>query len=389
MDERRFDRLTRLLAGDGASRRRIVLGLAGGLAGALAELGRGEDDATARTGGCFKKKKRCRHHQQCCSGRCRDGRCKGNGDGGNPSTCSATCGGCCSGKTCQAGTSDTACGQGGEACVDCGDNAQCSGGDCLCDEGFDACDGECVDMQTDPDHCGLCGKICEGGTECVGGICNCPEGTRDCNGRCIGLDDCCGVCITLSWGETPTDLDSHGWTPDGTEVYFAAKGTVEAFPFMELDVDDITSFGPEQISISQLLPGATSYAVHNYSDRCEENNVNLAASGATVQVVRDGEELATFTVPTDGVGVWWDVFEIGDDGVLTEINEVSDTPPRPTGLPACTTASATGRANDDPKGALRQADAASRPARGKTDAGKNHERHKHRQRRRGKRAKRN
>lgn len=33
------------------------------------------------------------------------------------------------------------------------------------------CAGECVDVQTDPDHCGMCNEKCVGQQECVDGEC--------------------------------------------------------------------------------------------------------------------------------------------------------------------------------------------------------------------------
>ncbi len=55
-----------------------------------------------------------------------------------------------------------------------------------CDEGLILCDGECVDTQTDPNHCGRCGNECGSSEVCSDGNCvaltctsegnNCPNG---------------------------------------------------------------------------------------------------------------------------------------------------------------------------------------------------------------------
>jgi hypothetical protein len=52
----------------------------------------------------------------------------------DPTGCNAaTCDGCCDGDTCLSGTSDAACGDGGDACVDCGPRGICeTGGDAQC-----------------------------------------------------------------------------------------------------------------------------------------------------------------------------------------------------------------------------------------------------------------
>lgn len=54
-------------------------------------------------------------------------RCQGDG------SCAAACGGtgCCHNGTCVPGTSDEACGTGGEACVTCPEGEVCSGGACV------------------------------------------------------------------------------------------------------------------------------------------------------------------------------------------------------------------------------------------------------------------
>ncbi len=54
-------------------------------------------------------------------------RCQADG------SCAAACGGtgCCDNGTCGPGTSDSACGTGGDACVACPEGEVCSGGDCV------------------------------------------------------------------------------------------------------------------------------------------------------------------------------------------------------------------------------------------------------------------
>ena len=56
----------------------------------------------------------------------------GSGSGGGGS-CSTTCDGCCDGERCLGGTSRTACGAYGEACVDCGPARLCEYGSCVVD----------------------------------------------------------------------------------------------------------------------------------------------------------------------------------------------------------------------------------------------------------------
>jgi hypothetical protein len=101
---------------------------------------------------------------------------------------------------------------GGDACVDlesdpqhCGtcDNAcpggvSCSAGSCVCPDGHEPCEDACVDTQSDPQNCGGCGSGCEPGQVCWMGVCAdaCAELT-DCGGACVDTQtnpDHCGTC---------------------------------------------------------------------------------------------------------------------------------------------------------------------------------------------------
>ena len=75
-----------------------------------------------------------------------------------------------------------------------------------------------------------------------------------------------------------------------------------------LDVDDTSSYGPETITITEMS-GIYTYYVHDYSNKYEENNTQLAASGATINVYLGSGSMPeyTFYVP-NGVGTSWHVF---------------------------------------------------------------------------------
>ena len=138
--------------------------------------------------------------------------------------------------------------------------------------------------------------------------------------------------IVLSWGEIPSDLDSHliGLTPSGDafNVFYDAKeywyNNVE---MANLDVDDITSYGPETITNFEDIQGTYTYAVHNYSDRSELNSVRLSNSGAVVKVYQGSTRIAEYHVPTDQIGTYWTVFEIDHQGNIIPVNSISNTKP--------------------------------------------------------------
>lgn len=125
--------------------------------------------------------------------------------------------------------------------------------------------------------------------------------------------------IVLSWGESPSDLDSHLTGPDSSggdsrfHVFFAEPGTDIA----NLDVDDIDSFGPETITVSPeggssiLRPGLYRYSVHHFfGDR------TISTSSATVKLISaDGSIDRTFTPPSGATGEddVWTVFELQVD----------------------------------------------------------------------------
>lgn len=79
MTERGFDDAARAMAGAG-SRRGMLRGLLGGvLAAGLGAVGARRTAAGTRPGpgaSCFKKGRRCRYDQQCCTRTCRSGECR-------------------------------------------------------------------------------------------------------------------------------------------------------------------------------------------------------------------------------------------------------------------------------------------------------------------------
>jgi hypothetical protein len=66
----------------------------------------------------------------------------------------------------------------------------------LCGAGRTACGDDCVDVRSDPNHCGGCGIACTGADACQLGTC-CGAAEEVCSGRCVDLSSDprhCGVC---------------------------------------------------------------------------------------------------------------------------------------------------------------------------------------------------
>lgn len=102
---------------------------------------------------------------------------------------------------------------------DCDEDEVCTAGECVpqatCE--LTACDDACIDTQTDPANCGTCGRWCDSSAECVAGecvvtcsdscnsdseicvdgTCECRSGYMRCEDECVDIstdDDHCGMC---------------------------------------------------------------------------------------------------------------------------------------------------------------------------------------------------
>ncbi len=137
--------------------------------------------------------------------------------------------------------------------------------------------------------------------------------------------------VVLTWGENPSDLDSHLTGPTGSgsdrfHVYYINESALGH----SLDVDDVSSFGPETITIvPDGVSGMYRYSVHNFSEQGDDGVSNategIAASGATVRLYDATGLLRTYTppAPTAANGGTdadtWRVFEITVNGATASI----------------------------------------------------------------------
>lgn len=120
--------------------------------------------------------------------------------------------------------------------------------------------------------------------------------------------------IVLTWGSSPTDLDSYavGKSSSGKNfnIYF---GNPYVADVGNLDVDDTTSYGPETITITDT----GSSFLYTVKDFRKEGT--MGGSEATVKVYLPGESSAiVFKVPV-GSGLEWDVFRY-EKGEISTIN---------------------------------------------------------------------
>ena len=134
--------------------------------------------------------------------------------------------------------------------------------------------------------------------------------------------------VVLSWNETPRDLDAHLTypDPDGSgrfHLAYFSRGSRNPYPeYARLDRDDVTSFGPETITIDRFVDGVYRYSVHDYTNRGAAESTALGNSGARVDVYRNGQIVRTFNAPSGEEGTLWTVFELQDQQVVA-VNEMS------------------------------------------------------------------
>ncbi|NLY19418.1 MAG: S8 family serine peptidase [Clostridiaceae bacterium] len=126
--------------------------------------------------------------------------------------------------------------------------------------------------------------------------------------------------IVLTWGEYPRDLDSHltGPSVNGRfHVYYGNKTYYQdGEKYVDLDRDDVSSYGPETTTIYNQTEGLYRFYIHDYTNRNNTGSKNLSLSGAEVRVYLGSNLIAVFSVPSDEVGTVWTVFEIEGDRII-------------------------------------------------------------------------
>lgn len=129
--------------------------------------------------------------------------------------------------------------------------------------------------------------------------------------------------IVLTWGETPRDLDSHVTGPahdywqERFHVFYGYTSYEDEFSDVNLDVDEMSGFGPETVTITKMRQDETYvYAVHDYTNSFEETSDEMSYSGAKVEVYKGNSKIETFNIPTDNVGNVWTVFEIKNGNII-------------------------------------------------------------------------
>ena len=132
----------------------------------------------------------------------------------------------------------------------------------------------------------------------------------------------------LSWGASPNDLDSHLTGPltgssSRFHVYYSSgsRGSLTASPFALLDIDVMSGYGPETITIAQQIAGTYRYYVYKYSS----SGSDIPVSGARVDLYQ-GNTLVRQFYPPNQTGRYWTVFEL-DGTTINTINTIGTATP--------------------------------------------------------------
>ncbi|OIP41346.1 MAG: hypothetical protein AUK47_06460 [Deltaproteobacteria bacterium CG2_30_63_29] len=156
---------------------------------------------------------------RCCSGRCDGDSCLGFDVGEDCSSNSDCQLNDCRGGLCGCGAGNALC---NGACVDieyndnhcggcgivCGLDQVCFERSCICDPNqswLTDCGDVCVDIRIDEGHCGACDVACRADQICRFSACDCTTGV-ECNGACVFTSadpNSCGACGTVCPTATP------------------------------------------------------------------------------------------------------------------------------------------------------------------------------------------
>jgi hypothetical protein len=102
------------------------------------------------------------------------------------------------------------------------------------------------------------------------------------------------ITATLTWGSEP-DLDLHVFEPNGTHVYYQKLSGISGF----LDLDDVTSFGPEHyfVSCDTVETGTYRFGVNYYSGSSAETGTLTLQTGDQIR-----SRQQTFTQAIESAG---------------------------------------------------------------------------------------
>ncbi len=139
------------------------------------------------------------------------------------------------------------------------------------------------------------------------------------------------VRVVLTWNSAPKDLDSHleygdSACRDGTKkCQVVWNDTTKLGGNLTLDVDVVTGFGPETVTLKNTVwsQPRRGYSIYNWS-----NELSIANSGATIKVFKSIGLVKTFNAGSENTGRWWQTFCLDSSSNIIDL-----------GKPGCETSS--------------------------------------------------
>lgn len=133
---------------------------------------------------------------------------------------------------------------------------------------------------------------------------------------CLTIPTTNAATMRLTWGEFPRDIDSHLHVPGGYHVYYVSRGTLGGEPYANLDVDDVTGYGPEVTTIRRPKVGIYRFYLHNYSGTFSPG---MTGSPTRLELNYAGRTVVFSPPAGEGSALWWHLFdlEIGADCSMT------------------------------------------------------------------------
>ena len=134
--------------------------------------------------------------------------------------------------------------------------------------------------------------------------------------------------VVLTWGQLPTDLDSHLKADTaGYHVFYAATSVTRNSTIATLDVDDTSSYGPETMTVVNPTSERYKYYVHNYS---KEKSFS-ASNNAEVRVYQNNTLIQTINIAgalnwENTSASYWHVFDMVG-GVFQKVHDFKTSEP--------------------------------------------------------------
>ncbi len=212
-----------------------------------------------------------------------------------------------------------------EGSTSCG----CDGGPCSCPAGDTACGGSCVDLTTDPNHCGTCTGSCASTSACSASSCHDSLAADQSDPFALAVDGTNAyfanyaggtiVKVPLAGG-APTVLASNQAAPlaivvDGANVYWANEGTSAnayadgAIMAVAFDAGTPVALASAQANPTRLIVNQGNLYWTNYGTSTMSGAdgavMTVPVTGGVAPTVLASEQPGAFGIAVAGTNLYW------------------------------------------------------------------------------------